>query len=249
MTQTKKILVLLSFLLSSCASKSSTQEERALRRYELGMSLLKEGKSPQSILNLTEAEKLSPKNYSIKNGLALAYLARGRADLAHLKADEALSIKNNFTDALVTKAQIYIEQKKWNEAIKVLDRASSDLTFPTPSDIWELKSTCEMNLGHLEMAQNSIQEALRLSPLDCSIRYTNGKIFYERRLFVKAVKSLSETSKMCGSTVPEVQYYLGLSHYHIGNRTEALSVLNEILESRNTVLKEKATAAINSMKE
>lgn len=251
MKQAKKLFVFLfaSLLLNACATNSSTSEDKALRRYELGMSLLKEGKSPQSIANLLDAEKLAPKNPVIKNGLSLAYLSRGRSDLALDKVNQALSLKSDFTEALISKGQILMNQNKYTEALEVLELASQDLTFINPSEVWELKTTCFMKLGHLERAQKSIQEALRLSPENCNIQIMNGKISYERKMFSKSAELFSEAVQVCGTKVSELQYYRGLSEYHIGNKIKAVEILDDLSKSSDRKYKEKAMSAISIMKE
>lgn len=242
-------IFLIAFGLSACTTGINLSEEKAARKYELGMSLLKEGKSPQSISQLTEAERLSPKNLSIKNGLSLAYLARGRADLALNKIEQALQIDRTYTEALITKAQILFSQSKYKDSLVSLDLAAKDLTFSSPSVIWELKSEAHLKLNQKELAQKSIQEAIRLSPQSCSNRAKNGIIFYDRRLFSQAVSSLTETGRMCGAKTPEVQYYLALSQYHIGNKNRAIEILSDLMKTNDFDYKEKAESALNVMRE
>ncbi len=251
MRNSKKYLCsfFLSASLAACSTGSSLTEEKASRKYELGMSLLKEGKSPQSISQLLEAERLSPKNPLIKNGLSIAYLARGRSDLALNKVEEALKIDRKFTEALISKAQILFAQEKFKEALNSLELASQDLTFSSPNTVWELKTEAHLKLNQMEMAQNSIQEAIRLSPQNCNNRAKNGIIFYERRLFQQAVRSLTETSRMCGSKISEVQYYLALSEYHVGNKMRAIEILNDLVKMNDFGFKEKAASALTIMRE
>ncbi len=128
------ILILISFIISSCAASYSQPDKIKIAR-----AIKKEGNIFQTQGNYTaalgkflEAEKTIPNDPYLHNSLGLAYMGKKRDDLAMASFKKALSLKPDYIEAVNNLGAVYLRQKKWDMAIESFDRVLEDLLYATP---------------------------------------------------------------------------------------------------------------------
>jgi len=128
------ILILISFIISSCAASHSQPD-----KIKIAQAIKKEGNIFQNQGNYTaalgkflEAEKTIPNDPYLHNSLGLAYMGKKRDDLAMASFKKALSLKPDYIEVVNNLGAVYLRQGKWDMAIKSFDRVVEDLLYSTP---------------------------------------------------------------------------------------------------------------------
>ena len=128
------IFILLSFIISSCASAVNRQND-----IQIAQALKKEGNIYQTqgqytaaLTKLLKAEKTIPDDPYLQNSLGLAYMGKKREDLAVTAFKKALSNKPDYIVAVNNLGAAYLRQGKWDMSIEKFNKVLESLLYPTP---------------------------------------------------------------------------------------------------------------------
>ncbi len=130
-----RLIILVAGLLifTGCAAKTSdTQINVARANQSQGEGFMAQGNYTAALAKLLEARKVLDKDPYLYNSLGLAYLGKGREELAIEAFDQALEFKPDFTEALNNKGAAYLKLKQWNRAIETFNKVLEDILYPTP---------------------------------------------------------------------------------------------------------------------
>ncbi len=184
----KKIVFLLFvvFLINSCAQNTQTVEELSTDKnsnyyYNLGMASLSSGNYAKAISDFKMAILKYPYNYKAYDKLAIAYANVNDFQNALKNINKAISIKPDYYQGLLDKANILELSGHKEEAIKVLNKCIDN-------DLCALKPEAYYNLALLY--KNNASEY---------IKNLNLAVLYDRN-FETAKQALAEayvTSNQC----------------------------------------------------
>ena len=123
---TKKVIVIILTVLSISlvllgASKQSSGS-KVDKRISLGNKYLKNGKYKQAIITFDKAISIQNKNVEARVGKGKAYIALGQNKRAEKILNEAISINSRTDEPYLVLADMYSDEEKFDEAIKILEK-------------------------------------------------------------------------------------------------------------------------------
>lgn len=225
-------LVFSAILISSCASTSNKDEERAALHLKIGTALLNQGQYPAALSELLKAEKLDPTNPIVQNNLGLSYFVRDRLDLAEKHIRKALSLQPKYTDARNNLGRLLIEKKNYSDAIKELKLASQDLTYNDPSKLMANLGHAYYLNGNFQDARDTFLEALKYRRHDCFSMTLYGQSLYRLKNYNLSTRALDEAIRTCQNNAKEEPYYFSaISYLKLGQRAQAFARLKEYVDT------------------
>lgn len=141
-------------------------------------------------LSYKSAARLNPTNPSIP--LAQARLEALVGDYNAMKAyvDQSLSIKNNYTEAILFMVQVHIAQKDLPAAISAAHTALN--TAPTQPVLWFELGLLFYASNDMDSAITALEKAIEFQPDYANAKYFLGLSYYAQGHTVKAVKLFAE---------------------------------------------------------
>ncbi|MDD2581764.1 MAG: tetratricopeptide repeat protein, partial [Desulfuromonadaceae bacterium] len=117
---------------SGCGSRGGQgnfKPDPASYHYQMGISYLGEQNYTSALFDLTEAEKLDPKNPDVLYNLGKAFVGKKRPDLAEKKFLKAIRLKPNFSAARNDLGVAYLDMQRWDSAIQQFKVVKDDLFY------------------------------------------------------------------------------------------------------------------------
>lgn len=187
----------LSLLVSSCAHVSERDREQSNLRYELAVqSLVKE---PQQALKEAEAAlELNPENadaWHVK-GLLLHHSFR-RLEEARAAFAKALELKNPFPEANNNLGNLYMDQKRWDDAISQYQLALNDVMFRDPYLAQGNMGWAFFKKGDNKSAIENLRAALQVSPKYCLGELQLGQVYEAQQNATDACKYFGRYREHC----------------------------------------------------
>ncbi|MCF8090856.1 MAG: tetratricopeptide repeat protein [Desulfotignum sp.] len=176
----------------ACTSVSRHDESRLAEAVKTqGDALLLQGDYTAALSRLLDARKMMPDNPYLLNSLALAYMGKGRDDLAVSSLEQALDLKPDYTEALNNLGAAYLRQEKWDMAISAFKKVLDDLLYPTPQ--FPLSNLGWAYLGKQDymQAESYFLQALDEKPGFITASHGLARVFLETRQEDKAIKFLT----------------------------------------------------------
>ncbi len=221
------ILALGLLLIVSCSAVQE-QSRSGETHYILGLSYLQENNPTMALREFLQAAESDPNNAEIQGALAMAYhrkQAFAKAEAHYLKAIELSGKDPQYENNL---AALYLDQKRWDDAIAYFRRASTNLLFTKP----EVALT-GIGFSHFQKADylNSVlsyQDAISSNAQYPQAHFGLGEAYYA---LDKTDLAITAYKKALGLVPGYVQahYKLGLAHMKTRNKEGAEAAFKEVI--------------------
>ncbi|MBK7859585.1 MAG: social motility TPR repeat lipoprotein Tgl [Archangiaceae bacterium] len=189
------------WLLLSCAHVATEKEQReAQAHYDLAANMMQ--KEPQAaLIELDRALALDPDMPEANNARGvLLHLAFNHPEDAIASYRKALQVRPAFSECKVNLGNVYLDQKRYDEAIPLYREALNDMLYPTPFVAQGNLGWALYKKGDTEQALSSIKSAVTLNPKFC-LGYRNlGTIYDEKGAVDDACHAYGKFRELC----PEV---------------------------------------------
>jgi type IV pilus assembly protein PilF len=139
-------------------------QRRARMHYQMAIDHLRQGRTPQAIAELLDAERFDPNYPDTELALAEAYREQGRLAETEAHLLRALQIDPHFHEAQLNLAAYYIQVERYADAVRLLQTALDDPTFPAPWRALTNLGWAEYRLGQLDGAYEHLQRAVDFRP-------------------------------------------------------------------------------------
>jgi Tfp pilus assembly protein PilF len=147
-----QVLSMAVFLLNAaCATEA--EQQKASFHFQMGLSYLGENNITGALIELSEAEKITPDDPDLLNKLALAYFYKKKYDQAEVRYLRALKIRPNFSEARNNLGVNYLQMGRWDDAIAQLKPVNDDIFFRE-------QEGAAINLGLAYLGKGDYQNAL-----------------------------------------------------------------------------------------
>ncbi|HEY0882696.1 MAG TPA: social motility TPR repeat lipoprotein Tgl [Archangium sp.] len=162
----------LALLVQGCATVGEREKEQSMLRYEIAVQNLV--KSPQLALReVEESLKFDPGNadaWHVKG--ILLHKSYGRLEEAQVAFAKALELKKPFSHANVNLGNLYMDQKRYDDAIEQFQRALDDVMYPDPY-------IPQGNMGWAYFRKGDSQRAIELikGALSVNQKYCLGELW------------------------------------------------------------------------
>ncbi|MFW5738954.1 MAG: tetratricopeptide repeat protein [Myxococcota bacterium] len=166
----------------------SDPERQAVAEYDLAKDLfLARGNARSALKHALKAAELDEDNAEANHLVALIYLffcatseVECRLEEAERYARLALEANEDLREAKNTLGVVLIHQKRYDEAIEVLEPLTKDMLYPTPETAWGNLGWAYLLRGDTTQAIEALTRSLALQPDFCVGGYRLG-LAYEKK--------------------------------------------------------------------
>lgn len=188
-----RLLLILAFpllALMSCAAKEN-DSLLAKQKYREALKYSSVNLKDQMYANLKEATELAPKELSYLLTLGDSYFSDDRLEEAEKTFLQALQLDANSVEAHRRLGRLYMQQKKWSQAIDSLKTSlkTPGVSFPHQAHNWLAVSYYAQ--GDFGMAEKEWLNALRIDE-SAAIRLNLALAYRDHEQFDKALGSLEK---------------------------------------------------------
>lgn len=160
-----------------CAHVSEKDHEQSVIHYDLAVQNLV--KAPQvAMKECDESLALDPNNADAWHVRAmLLHLSFARFDEALLAYQKALELKQPFSDARVNLGNLFIDMKRYDDAIAQYDLALGDVLYGAPALAHVGMGSAYFKKGDAKNAIDHLKAAITLTPKLCIAHLQLGQIY------------------------------------------------------------------------
>lgn len=184
------IVVLCATILLLSCTNTPWHKEQAEIFLNKGISFIQIRQFNSALKDLLEAEKYSSGDHRIHYYLGIAYLGKGMRERAEKEFQEAVSLKEDYSEAYNYLGTIYMDMELWDKAIAEFDKALANPIYDTPVMPLYNSGWAYYNKKNYSMALAKYRQALRSDPgttLRPQIEKNIGLIFYDQTQTADAI--------------------------------------------------------------
>jgi type IV pilus assembly protein PilF len=186
-------LLIVCVTLSGCVSTGKVNpmdtrkgRDEARQAYvQLGIGYLQEGNSERAKVPLKKAIELDANDADANAALALVFQAEGETQLAEQYFKKALASRND-ARILNNFGSFLYEQKRFEDAYAMFEKAAADNLYPERSRVFENLGMTAAALGQRDLARDNLEKALRLNRSQPRALLEMAEISFEDRHYVPA---------------------------------------------------------------
>jgi Tfp pilus assembly protein PilF len=253
------LLILLAFAIGCTpAAVSLKKQKMALTARDLGEKIMLDGDFPRAIKELNRATKLNPNDPVTHNYLGLSYRASAKnthnstsknnfLNLAVKHYKMALDLDPDYSIARNNLGNVYIDQKKWDDAIDCYKEVTKDLEYTPPYYPLSNLGWAYYNKKEYDTAEKYYLDALNLEPKFLLAMLGLGRTYLSMGKTSDALGVLEKTAEVYPKT-PEVYLDLANAYKASKNNQKALDAYRKVIQlAPKTVLAFKANKEINKL--
>jgi len=181
-------------------ANSVDTERQSEAEYDVARDLFLVRRDPRGALaHAQKAIELNDGNADAQHLAALIYLyfcsssaLDCRLPEAEKAARQAVKLRPDFREAQNTLGVILIQQKKFDEAVAVLDPLAHDILYQTPWDAWGNLGLAYLEKGKLEDAVTALQRSVTAEPRFCVGNFRLGLALEKKGDLGAARQALSQ---------------------------------------------------------
>jgi tetratricopeptide (TPR) repeat protein len=165
---------------AGCVHVPTEREMRAAdNHFDLGVIQQKEGTIQEALKEYNAALALNERFPEAHNALAiLLHISFNKQDDAIKHYKRALELRPVFSEAKTNLANVYLDQGKYDDAIKLYDEALNDMLYPTPYIAHSNRGWALYKKGDVKGGVESIQIAVTTNPKFC-LGYKNLGLIHD----------------------------------------------------------------------
>jgi Flp pilus assembly protein TadD len=194
----------------------------------MGLSSLKENNITNALIELTEAEKLTPDDPKVLNSLGLAYFKKNKFELAEQRFRKAVSTKHDFSEARNNLGLCYLAMSRWDDAVQQFKIVADDIFYPD-------QETAAINLGRAYFGKGDYERALTVFRSSVAgntgnpiARLDLGRVYYATGKTDLAIVEYKKAIAL-NNNYAKAYYYLGLAYVKIKDNESAKSAFREVI--------------------
>lgn len=213
--------LLAALALSGCKHVPTEKEQRGAQiHYDLGVQV--QTTDPQAAFSeYEEALKLDPDFPEAHNAIAvLLHMSFRRPDEAVDHYKRALELRPGFSEAKTNLANVYLDQKRYDEAIPLYEAALNDMLYREPYTAQNNLGWALYKKGEVRAGIDAIKAAVTTNPKFCQGHRNLGLIYEEQGNTDESCKSFARYREACPD-VADAHYREGVCLAKVGDATSA----------------------------
>ena len=251
--------------LSGCASRTSgpagdrVPDRVSEAEYDLARDAwMRQGNAREGLTHVLKAIDADEDNASAHHLAALIYLdlcqkspQDCRLAEAENQANVAIKLRGDFREARNTLGVILVHEKKFAEAVAVLEPLTRDILYKTPESAWGNLGWAYLESGKLNEAEQALERSVAAQPRFCVGFYRLGLV-QERKDHPEAAiesftRALQADSRCAG--LQEALLHRAKSYVRVAKHDLAQSDLSRCVElSQDTLAGKECAAILNGLK-
>lgn len=229
-------ILVLSVLLASCASKNKGKNgvdqpmtEEAAIQYQFAYEFFEQGELIRALQSALDAKKVAPNNADVVNLLGLIYFRQQKFEAAEAEFMKAIELRPKMSEAFVNLGSLRLAQKRYKEAIPVLEKALANPLYLYPERIHNNMGLAYAATGQNKEAEKQFKKAMQLEPEFFLATQNLAKLYMKLDRPEEAAPLLKRASSLC-ETCSEPQYHLGSIFLEQGKTKLALEAFRKAHE-------------------
>jgi type IV pilus assembly protein PilF len=182
-------ICLLGFFLNACVTTTTgshfsknADKKRAVEQYtQLGLGYIQQGKTSEAMRPLKRALEIDPQSPDVHNALAFLFQREKQPDLADKHFKTALQYSPDNTKIHNNYAAFLFEQNRFEEACKMLNRATSDSMYEFRARLYENLGLCYLQLNDKDAALAAFERAVAIDDTQSRALLEAAIIHFERK--------------------------------------------------------------------
>jgi len=204
------LVLIVSFILSSCTTTSQKIKKEALVKRDLGEAYLMQGKPTQALREFLKAEKIDPDDPQIQNDLGLVYMIKNKNDLAILHFKKSIDLKPSYSEAKNNLGTAYLRLKKWDLAIPLFKEIMEDMLYETPHYPMANLGGAYYNKREYQLSEKYYLKALAIEPKFPQALFGLGRLYLPKKT-LKAIEMLKKAISYAPG-VPDLHFELARAY-------------------------------------
>ncbi len=216
---------------------------------------LRQSNARDGLTHVLKAIEIDEDNTAAHHLAALIYLdlcLRSQQDCrlaeAETQAKLALKLRHDFREARNTLGVILVHEKKYKEAVSVLEPLTRDILYKTPESAWGILGWAYLESGQLDDAQQALLRSVAAQPRFCVGFYRLGLV-QERmgrpEAAIESFTSALQADSRCAG-LQDALLHRAKSYIHVEKRDLAQSDLSRCVELSQDSLAGKECAVISN---
>jgi type IV pilus assembly protein PilF len=226
-------------LVLGCATLGDAELRKAEEHRDLGERYLHSGNTELAIKELRVALELHERDPQGHFAIGEAYRRKQQWELAETHLRRALKLDPTLLDARLNLGVIFLEQGRWDDAVRETLPLADDPTFLNPSRALVNLGWAHYNSGRLDEAESYYRKALTQSRSHFQIHlnlgivlYDQGKVFEAAAQFEKALELLEgRPPEIYASAVSQTRFRMAMAQMRMGQRERAIENLEAAAET------------------
>ena len=222
------LLLLVTGLAAGCVSSGHEsplqtgkgRDEARVAYVQLGLGYLQQGMSEQAKVPLKKALELD-NDADANAALALVFQAQAEPELADQYFRKALASRPADPRLLNNYGSFLFEQKRYDQASRYFQQASTDTLYPERSRVFENLGVTSMRLGQRDSARQQLEKALHLNSRQPRALLEMAELSYEDRHYVPARDYYERFSLLSGQNARSLLLGVRLATVHEERDTAA----------------------------
>lgn len=180
-------------LLSGCVTEttggvgSKASKSRAVEQYvDVGAAYLSEREYDLAMQRIERALELNPKHPRAHAVLGLIYQSQLETEKAEAAFRQALSYNGDFTLGRTYYAAFLYQEKRYEESLKQLKLASSDIAFANRAQVFSNMGRVYNELGQTDNAIEAYQRSIRLLRSQPQAYLSLAELHFQKQEYQKA---------------------------------------------------------------
>ncbi len=225
-----------------CATGVSPEEAKRIERAEAARDVavdhLAQGRTAMAIRKLQQAAELNPTDEQVYMWLGEAYRRKGLLDRAEQNLLKALALVEdpsafNHQETTLNLSGLYIQMKRYDEAIAICERLVDDPTFATPWRALTNRGWAQLKAGRRSDARASLEAAIDFHPRYSPALLNLGILEQKDQHHLRAIEYFEralEGGRLGYDGIAEANYRLAEIYVSLGKRRKAIEHFNVALE-------------------
>lgn len=228
-----RFLLLGLVLAVGCTTVDPAASRQALTHRDLGSVYLGQGKLELAIREYRLSLGLYDRDAEAWFALGEAYRRKGRLKQAEQHLLHALVLDPGKQDARLNLSAIYLQQKRWKEAIEQAQILVEDPTFLIPARALVNLGFAQYKSGDLVGARRSLNRALETNGSSYQAHADLGIVAYDEGEWVEAASHFRMALRILegrpveifGQVEAEIRFRIAMAQVRLGRRQRALEEL------------------------
>lgn len=225
-------LLILTLALTACNSAKIAEENKRMAdsHYKMGLSYFTESNISGALKELFKAYEYDPDNIEVNNLLGLAYLSKRELSKAETHLKSAIRLKkDDFPKARNNLGIVYLEMKRYDDAIIEFDKAASNILYGTPEYAYTNLGWAYYKKGDMVSAIKYYNKSIETEPR-YSLPYFNlGLLYSDLEKYSEAEKEYKRAIKFFPNYV-DAWYNLALIHFKTKEPEKANEAFSKVIE-------------------
>ena len=224
-------VLLCQLFLVSCTS-TPWHRDQANVSLKNGIALIEARQYLGALKELLDADKYAPDDPVINYHLGIAYLGRGLRDLAMERFQNAVSLKDDYSEAHNYIGTLYMDRGQWQKAIDSFDKALKNYLYETPGLALYNSGWAYYNLQNYDMAMSRYQQAQRqdgMTNLQPQIEKSIGLIYIKKSDLNQAREHLKKSVQL-NPSLYDAHFFLAETYLKLKDSANAKISFQQVVK-------------------